>query len=333
MTIDQPPPRKTYSRLTTGRRIPTEYEIVSTDLHYNYPGAFELPGTTVTDWYMRHREGSKLRASDWGSFSDPRRTTYRGYTELQDKKEDVIDGLLRQVDDEGYDQDLPDEWVDFVNRWYGPLRFPVHGLQMLAAYVGQMAPSSRVTNCAAFQAADELRRLQRITYRIAQLADHRLSVDVHSHVRQWEQADALQPLRELIERALTAYDWGEALVVTNVLIKPYFDRLVNAELAGRLAAMNGDPILRQVHFSLNEDARWHHEWSSTLISECILDIPENADVISGWIEAWRPLATKAAAALSEIMSGAPVPLDGELIRQGVERAVSEDIGSLVGAPA
>ncbi len=59
----------------------------------------------------------------------------------------------------------------------------------------------------------------------------------------WEEAEAYQPLRKLIERALIAYDWGEAFVVTNVVIKPYFDRLVNAELAGQLAATNEDPIL------------------------------------------------------------------------------------------
>ena len=92
---------------------------------------------------------------------------YRSYTELQDEKEDVIDGLLRQIDDEGYDDGLSEVWVDFLDRWYAPLRFPAHGLQMLAAYVAQMAPASRVTNCAAFQAADELRRVQRIVYRTA----------------------------------------------------------------------------------------------------------------------------------------------------------------------
>jgi Methane/Phenol/Toluene Hydroxylase len=39
----------------------------------------------------------------------------------------------------------------------GPLRFPGHGLQMLAAYIGKMAPSSRITMAASFQAADEMR--------------------------------------------------------------------------------------------------------------------------------------------------------------------------------
>ena len=100
-----------------------------------------------------------------------------------------------------------------------------------------------MTNCAAFQAADELRRLQRITYRTAQLADHHLAIDVDLHRRLWEEAEAFQPLRKLIERALIVYDWGEALVVTNVLIKPHFDRLVNAELAGHLATTNKDSVL------------------------------------------------------------------------------------------
>ena len=95
----------------------------------------------------------------------------------------MIDGLLRQIDDDGYDVELSDAWVNFVDRWYAPLRFPAHGLQMLAAYVAQMAPASRVTNCAAFQAADELRRLQRVAYRTAQLADSRSAVDVNRHRR------------------------------------------------------------------------------------------------------------------------------------------------------
>ena len=167
----RPPGRKTYTRLAAGRRVPLEYELVSTDLHYNHPMRFELPAANpVVAWYYRYREGSALRARDWERFSDPRRTTYRAYTVLQDGREDVVDGLLREVDDTGYDRNLDQEWVRFLDRWYSPLRFPVHGLQMLAAYVAQMAPASRITNCAAFQSADELRRVQRIAYRTVQLS-------------------------------------------------------------------------------------------------------------------------------------------------------------------
>src|SRR5579859_6128874 len=94
----RPPGRKTYTRLAAGRRVPPEYELVSTDLHYNHPMRFELTaGNPVVAWYYRYREGSPLQARNWEQFSDPRRTTYRGYTQLQDGREDVVDGLLREV--------------------------------------------------------------------------------------------------------------------------------------------------------------------------------------------------------------------------------------------
>ncbi len=113
----RPPGRKTYTRLAAGRRVPLEYELVSTDLHYNHPMRFELPAANpVVAWYYRYREGSALRARDWERFSDPRRTTYRAYTVLQDSREDVVDGLLREVDDTGYDRNLDQEWVRFLDR-------------------------------------------------------------------------------------------------------------------------------------------------------------------------------------------------------------------------
>ena len=152
---------KTYSRLQNGRRRLSEYEIVSTDLHYNYPSKFELgDGSSVNRWYAKYREGSDLVVGDWDEFRDPRATTYRAYCLLQSEKEQAVDGLLNEIDDMGYDDTLDEGWLLFLHDHYFPLRFPLHGLEMLAAYVGQMAPSSRLTNCAAFQAADELRRLR-----------------------------------------------------------------------------------------------------------------------------------------------------------------------------
>jgi toluene monooxygenase system protein E len=301
------PGRKTYSRLEAGRRLPTEYELVSTDLHYHYPRNFELgPENPVVRWYLEHREGSALQAGDWEAFADPRRTTYRAYNERQDSREDVVDGLLRQIDDTGYDQRLSEEWVAWLHAWYGPLRFPVHGLQMVAAYVGQMAPASRITNCAAFQAGDEIRRLQRIAYRTAQLAAHRPGRDPLEHRTFWEDAAPFQPLRALIEQALVTYDWGEAFVALNLVIKPHFDRLVNEELAGALAAANGDPILRGIHFSLDEDARWHRAWADSLVEVAVDDTPANADIIQGWVDRWLPRTTTAVEALAETAALAPL---------------------------
>ncbi len=331
----RPPGRKTYTRLATGRRVPLEYELVSTDLHYNYPTRFELPPSNpVVAWYYRYREGSALRARDWEQFSDPRRTTYRGYTQLQDGREDVVDGLLREIDDTGYDRNLDDEWVRFLDRWYFPLRFPVHGLQMLAAYVAQMAPASRITNCAAFQAADELRRVQRIAYRTVQLGGRPSETGTARRQQlAWEDAAEFQPLRELLERALVAYDWGEAFTVTNLVIKPRIDRLVNQEIAGTLATANGDPILASIHFSLDEDARWHRMWAAALLRHLIEDTPANADVVSGWIQKWSPLASRALEAFAEILAEAPVPLDAHAAGVRISNEVSRETDAMLTAPS
>jgi toluene monooxygenase system protein E len=310
MAAGRSPARKTYSRIASGRRLPSEYEIVSSDLHYNFPRRFELaPGNPVVDWYYRHREASPFRVESWEIFDDPRRTTYQGYNEIQDRKENVVDGLLRQIDESGYDALLPGKWVACLDQWYGPLRYPMHGLQMLAAYVAQLAPASKITNCAAFQAADEMRRLQRVAYRTVQLAAHSPAIDTDRHRDTWENADAFQPLRELIERALATYDWGEAFVVTNVVIKPRFDHLVNEELAGRLAAVNADPILGNIHFSLDEDAAWHRAWTAALLRVAIAETPKNAELVRRWIDAWVPLAAEAVHALAEVAASAPERLD------------------------
>src|SRR5580693_8374643 len=325
--MTRPPGRKAYSRLAAGRRVPLEYELVSTDLHYNYPMRFELPAANpVVAWYYRYREGSPLRARDWEQFADPRRTTYHGYVQLQDAREDVVDGLLREAAETGR---LNDAWLSFLDRWYAPLRFPVHGLQMLAAYVGQMAPASRITNCAAFQSADELRRVQRIAYRTVQLRGPLSPVAATSQRAAWEDAEAFQPLRELIERALTAYDWGEAFTVTNLVIKPRIDRLVNQEIAGTLATANGDPILTSIHFSLDEDARWHRAWTMALLRCLIDDTPANAEVVSGWIQKWSPLASRALEAFAEILAEAPVPLDADAVTARITNEVSRETGSML----
>jgi toluene monooxygenase system protein E len=327
----RPPGRKTYTRIEPGRRrVPSEYEVVSTNLHYSYPHRFELPaGNAIVDWYERHREGSAFSARDWEMFADPRRTTYRDYNTLQDARENVIDGLLGEIDATGYDDDLVDDWVAFLNRSYAPLRFPTHGLQMLASYIAQMAPASRITNCASFQAGDELRRQQRIAYRTAQIADHRDGIDISAHRRLWEEADVFQPLRELIERALVCYDWGESFVATNLVIKPCVDRLINQELAGTMASANGDFMLRNIHFSLDEDARWHRDWSATLTRMAFQDTPTNRDVIAKWIAKWEPLAARAVQALAQVAGEAPNPVDPGAVTARVIESTRNETASLL----
>jgi toluene monooxygenase system protein E len=324
---------KTYSRLQAGRRRLSEYEIVSSGLHYNYPSRFEIADTSpVVRWYRQYREGSRLVVRDWNAFSDPRLTTYRAYTTLQDRGEQVVDGLFDEIDNTDYDRELDEGWVAFLHEHYFPLRFPAHSLEMLAAYVAQMAPSSRITNCAAFQAGDELRRMQRIAYRTAQLAAHRPGYDPAEHRANWEEGSSLQPLRELIERALVRFDWAEAFVLLNVLIKPRLDRWVNHELAAELGHANGDPVLGSVHFSLDQDSQWHRKWTRAALHVAIADNPMNRDLVHGWLVEWQPLADTAVDALVTAAGQAPQPLDAAAIRNRIATAVAADVDAILASP-
>jgi hypothetical protein len=84
--------------------------------------------------------------------------------------------------------------LDVLSRVVAPLRYPGHGLQMVAFYIGQMAPSGWIVITAALQAADEMRRVQRIAYRVRQLQQLHHGFATDSRAR-WQNDTMWQPLR------------------------------------------------------------------------------------------------------------------------------------------
>ncbi|HNF78459.1 MAG TPA: toluene monooxygenase, partial [Thauera aminoaromatica] len=76
-------PLKTWSHLAGRRRKPSEYEIVSTNLHFstdNPDAPFELdPNFGMAQWFKQHRNASPLQHPDWNAFRDPDEMVYRTY--------------------------------------------------------------------------------------------------------------------------------------------------------------------------------------------------------------------------------------------------------------
>jgi PAS domain-containing protein len=184
----------------------------------------------------------------------PRETTYTKYVTLQKAKETFAAGLLEQIERDGVDRALSAEWIETLARVLSPFRFPGHGFQMASAYVGHLAPSGKIAVAAMFQAADEMRRIQRIAYRCAQLRAVRPDFGADGRQR-WERDPMWQPLREAVERLLVTYDWGEAFTALCLVLKPAIDDVVLVQLAAR-ARSQGDPMLGALLGSLDEDARW-----------------------------------------------------------------------------
>jgi toluene monooxygenase system protein E len=299
--------QKTFWHLLPQRRIPTEYEIVTSKLLLNtgegFTGKrFELD-VPLRQWYEQYQQGSPLTCSSWEKFRDPRETTYTKYTQLQMEKEIFVDGILEEIEATGYDRELSAPWLQLFSTLVAPFRYPGHALMMAAAYVAQMAPGGRIVVAATFQAGDEARRVERLAYRIRQiqLAFPGLAADSKSL---WEQDPHWQPLREFVERLLVSYDWGEAFVALNLVLKPMIDELF-LEHASDLALGHHDHLLGQVFYSLNEDCQWHRQWSQALTRTALEDTATNREVMQAWIDKWYPGARRAVDALSPLFEGKP----------------------------
>jgi toluene monooxygenase system protein E len=282
--------------------MPTEYEIVTSKL-LCYTGEgftgkrFELD-VPLKAWYRRYQEESPLVCTSWEKFRDPRETTYTKYTGLQRDKEIFVDGILDEIELTGYDASLRPAWLHLLSRLVAPFRYPGHGFQMIASYIGQMAPGGRITIVAALQSADEMRRIQRIAYRIRQLQQIYPGFAADSKTL-WQTDSMWQPLREVVEKLLIAYDWAESFAGLSLVLKPLVDELFMKSLSD-LALSQDDYLLGRIFYSLNEDCQWHRQWSESLVRVAIEDNIRNKDTIQGWINRWYPLAARAVDAFSPV---------------------------------
>jgi len=236
---------------------------------------------------------------------------------------------------QAYDGQLSPRWLHVLSRLVAPLRYPGNGLQMVAAYVGQMAPSGRIVITAALQAGDEMRRVQRIAYRVRQL--QRLYPGFASDSKTRWQADTVwQPLRMAIEKLLTCCDWAEAFVALNLVLKPLVDELFMNHFSD-LALREGDHLLGQILYSLNEDCRWHQGWSQALTRMVVEENSSHSSIIQAWIEKWYSVAECALQAFAPVFDGKldearMLPLEG--VAQKVDKHYRDFLSSVgVQAPS
>ncbi len=289
-------PLKTWSHLADRRKRPSEYEIVTVNLHYrnrdpNIPWELD-PDIPMNKWYRKYCNESPLKHPDWDSFRDPDELIYRTYNLLQDGQEAYVRGLLDQFSDRGHDQTIAPDWLPVLARLYAPVRFPVHIVQMVSCYIGQIAPASTITSCANFQAADGLRWLTHTAYRTAELAKTHPAAGFGKNERQlWEEDPAWQGFRALMEHVLVAWDWAEAFVALNLVVKPALEECVLGVL-GEQARRHNDTLYGLLSQAQMRDAERHRRWAGALI-DMAQSQEGNRALIDGWIAKWQPMADRA----------------------------------------
>ena len=289
-------PLKTWSHLAARRRKPSEYEIVSTNLHYttdNPDAPFELdPNFPMQIWFKTHRNASPLKHPDWNAFRDPDEIVYRTYNMMQDGQENYVFGLFDQFSARGHDTMLEAAWARQLARLYTPARYLFHALQMGSAYLTQIAPSSTISNCAAYQTADSLRWLTHTAYRTKELSKTFGEVGLGTGERdRWEHEPLWQGFRELVEKGLCAYDWAEHFVAMNLVARPAVEEAVLRGL-GLSARHNGDTLLGLLADAQLVDVERHRRWAAALV-KMALETEGNAKMLKGWVAKWAPLGDAA----------------------------------------
>lgn len=301
-------PLKTWSHLAERRRKPSEYEIVSTNLHFtdrdtNAP--YELdPDMWMNRWYKQNTLNSPLKHDDWNAFRDPDQVIYRTYNLMQDGQEAYVYGLFDQFNAREHDKALDPRWAGKLARLYTPARYLFHTLQMASAYVGQMAPASTITNCNYFQMADSFRWLSHTAYRTKELSlafdDKGFGTDERQY---WETDLAWQGFRELMEKVLVTWDWAEAFVAFSLVAKPAVEEAVLRKL-GESGRHNGDTLVGLLNDAQLVDAARHRRWAAALVKMAV-ERAGNADVIKRWVLKWEPLADSAINAYCTALSDVP----------------------------
>ena len=302
----KPRPRRTFSAFGDVRRMPSEYEIVTHaqnwTLRQNRAAAFEQnPSSAPNLWFLTYRENTPLKATDWDAFRDPDALTYKAYVNLQADAETRVRGVLEAHADADADSSLDPAAVAMIGGLFTPSRYLCHGFQQVEAYIGYMAPSSYITNAAAFATADFLRRVTTVAYRTRELQIARPDSGIGSAERsRWEGHEGWQPARKAVEYALVSYDFGEAFTALNLVLGPTLDDVLLTQL-GRAARSKGDDLTWLLTSFLAEDSRRRGRWSRALADLAVAQRPANRGVLAKWIDRWAERADEAALGLGTIL--------------------------------
>jgi toluene monooxygenase system protein E len=288
--------------------MPSEYEIVTHNTNWTLrkgsASALEAsPFSPANLWFLTYRDRSPLHVEDWNRFRDPDEITYRRYVTMQDEQETVVARLLEEYADADHDKALSPAWRSCLAKLFAPTRYSSHAMQMAYAYLAYMAPSSYISNCAAFATADMLRRVSLTAYRTREL-QKTWPGDGFGTAEQtiWETEPGWQEARKALEFSLIAYDWAECFSAINLVLRPSIEDVLNRQL-GELARRNGDEQIWLLLSNLFLDSERCDRWSTALARFAIDRRSSNRDVFRRWIAKWVPRADTAVAGLANLMCG------------------------------
>ena len=317
------------------RRL-SEYEAVICHAQPDL-GQFDSGG-----WYLLRPDGlgcqdartTALVHPNWFEYRDPSGLWQRPYIKLQAQQERSIAGAITSAKANDAFGEIAPEWLPLVARYYEALGSFEWGMFKAHAIVTREALSDTLSMTYTFSAMDRLRHQQDIALYSLDLHENAPGYTEGAGMDAWLNDAACQGARRLVERLLSLHDWGEVIMMTNLVVEPLLATLIGSEFFRRLAGLHGDPVIPVIEMTVEADRRRNRAATLALAKMLTADtdragspVPatQNRAVIQGWIDSWYPEALAAVDAFLPVFdvvtTGSGI---GEQARQRVV-STTEDI--------
>jgi methane monooxygenase component A beta chain/propane monooxygenase small subunit len=318
------------------RRL-SEYEAVICNAQPDL-GQFDSGG-----WYLLRPDGlgcqdartTELVHPNWFEYRDPSNLWQRPYIKLQAQQERSIQGAITSAKANGSFGDIAPEWLPIVARYYEAFGSFEWGMFKAHAFVTREALSDTLSMTYTFSGMDRLRHQQDIALYSLDLHENAPGYTEGLGKDAWLNDPVCQGVRRLVERLLSLHDWGEMILMTNLVVEPLIATLISSEFFRRLAGLNGDSVIPVIEMTVEADRRRNRAATQALVTMLNADtdrtgrpVPaaHNCELIQGWIDSWYPQALAAVDDFLPVFDIAP--LGSGIGKQARQRVVDTAEGVL-----
>ncbi|MDV7246316.1 MULTISPECIES: aromatic/alkene monooxygenase hydroxylase subunit beta [Rhodococcus] len=286
-------------------------------------------------WYLLRPDGlgcqdartTALKHPNWFEYRDPSSLWQRPYIKLQAQQERSIQGAITSAKANGSFSDIAPGWLDLVSCYYEAYASFQWGMFKAHAFVTREALSDTLSMTYTFSGMDRLRHQQDIALYSLDLHEHAPGYTEGAGAEAWLNDPVCQGARRLVERLLSLRDWGEMVLMTNLVVEPLFTALLGSEFFRHLAPLHGDVVIPVIEMTAEADRLRNRTATQALIKLLTADtdrsgrpVPaaRNRELIQGWVDSWYPDALAAVDAFLPVFDAAPAGSGvGERARQRV----------------
>lgn len=226
-----------------------------------------------------------IRMNDWYAFKDPRQYYYGAYTIARSRQQETMEKNIEFVTRRALLSGLPDDQKERITSLMVPLRHVEWAANTNNCFVTAYGWGTAITQATMYHSMDRLGLAQYLS-RIGLLLDGNLGTSLVASKAAWLDAPLWQPLRHLVEDLMVVQDWFETLTAQNAVLDGLLYPLVYRHIDARLSAQCGAGL-----GILNEFANgWFDEtsrWVDATLKTAAAESPDNAALLSGWVETWR----------------------------------------------